>query len=64
MEGFVEEAPRKELLFALKQLLWESFTGKFYSSTLGSSIKDCIILIVFLIESFVRFKAATFTDKF
>ena len=68
MEGFVEEAPRKELLFALKQLLWESLTDNF-NSNLDNSIKDYITLIVFLIEGFVRFKAhkeawGSFTDKF
>ena len=58
MEGFVAQAPRKELLFALKQLLSESLTDKF-NSTVDNSIKDCITLIVFLIEGFMRFKAAT-----
>ena len=29
VKGFVEEAPGGELVFALKQLLWESLTNKF-----------------------------------
>ena len=31
-----------------------------FNSNLDNSIKDCITLIVFLIEGFVRFKASNF----
>ena len=54
MEGFVEEAPRKELLFALKKVSLANL-----KSTLDNSIKDCIAFIVFFTDGFVHFKAAT-----
>ena len=54
VEVFVEEAPRKELLFALKKVSLANL-----NSTLGNSIKDCITIIVFFIEGFLHFKAAT-----
>ena len=46
-KGFVEEAPGRELVFALKQL-FEKVSLTNFNSTLGNSIKDCISLIVFL----------------